>query len=218
MSGPIEADELYVGNRDKNKHADKRGGVKKMAVAEIRDRKTGRVATTPVPEATASRMEYLLGCHVEPGSVVCTDESRMCFCLKKYHTITHGAGEYVQRPYKSTIESFWALLKLRYHGTYHGSAPPAPEPIRKRVCRPAQRVLQGCRRHDGRIGRAHGGKEAYARPPRGRVRFGSKRSWSGGPECWRRSQISRGAKEPLRRGRMVSYFNLGNALDHVIRA
>ena len=123
MSGPVEVNELYVGDRDKNKHADKRGEVKKMAVAEIRDKKTGRMAATPVPETTASHMEYLLGCHVEPGSMVCTDESRMCFSLKKHHTINHGAGEYVQRPYTSTAESFWALLKLRYNGTYHGSSP-----------------------------------------------------------------------------------------------
>lgn len=56
MSGPVEVDEVYVGGREKNKHADKKGRDKKVAVAGIRDRKTGRVATAPVPETTAARM------------------------------------------------------------------------------------------------------------------------------------------------------------------
>lgn len=62
MSCSVDVDELYVDGRDKNKHADKRGEVKKMTVAEIRHKKTGQVAATPVPATTASHMEHFIGC------------------------------------------------------------------------------------------------------------------------------------------------------------
>ncbi len=43
MAGPVEVDEAYLGGREKNKHGDKRGRTKKMAVVGIRDRKTGTI-------------------------------------------------------------------------------------------------------------------------------------------------------------------------------
>lgn len=55
-----------------------------------------------MPETMVSRMEHFIGCHVEPGSMVCTKENRIYSGLKNYHTVNHGAGEYVQRPYIST--------------------------------------------------------------------------------------------------------------------
>ena len=73
ISGSVEADELYVSGREKNKHADKKGGAKKVAVAGIRDRKTGRVVAAPVLETTAARMGHFIGSHMEPDAMAYTD-------------------------------------------------------------------------------------------------------------------------------------------------
>ena len=54
MTGPVEADETFVGGKAKNMHAAKRkqltgrGGADKMAVAGVKDRSTGRVRASVV--------------------------------------------------------------------------------------------------------------------------------------------------------------------------
>ena len=48
MSGPVEVDEVYLGEREKNKHANKRGNTKKTAVIGIKDRNTGTIVAMPV--------------------------------------------------------------------------------------------------------------------------------------------------------------------------
>ena len=47
---------MYVGGKEKNKHAGKKGNIKKVAVVGIRDRKTGQVTAKSVPETTAARL------------------------------------------------------------------------------------------------------------------------------------------------------------------
>ena len=45
MEGPAEVDEMYVGGKEKNKHADKKGNIKKVAVVGARNRKTGQAGS-----------------------------------------------------------------------------------------------------------------------------------------------------------------------------
>ena len=56
MSGPVEVDEVYLGGREKNKRADKKGKRKKTAVVGIKYGETGTVRAIPVPETAAARL------------------------------------------------------------------------------------------------------------------------------------------------------------------
>ena len=124
MEGPVEVDEMYVGGKEKSKHADKKGKNKKVAVVGVRDRKTGQVTAKPVPETTAARLCNFIEKHVKPSAMKYTDESRAYAGLEHHETVNHGDGEYVRgKVHTNGIESFWALLRRGYYGTFHHITP-----------------------------------------------------------------------------------------------
>ena len=124
MAGPVEVDEVYLGGREKNKHADKKCRTKKTAVVGIRDRETGTIRAVPVPETTAARLIQFVESNVDPEAEKFTDENRAYADLKNHHTVNHGDGEYVRgEVHINGIESFWALVRRGYNGTFHHIEP-----------------------------------------------------------------------------------------------
>lgn len=124
MSGPVEVDEVYLGGREKNKHADKKGRRKKTAVVGIRDRETGTIRAIPVPETTAARLLAFIEANVDPEAKKFTDENRAYGGLKNHHTVNHGDGEYVRgEVHINGMASFWALVRRGYNGTFHRIEP-----------------------------------------------------------------------------------------------
>ena len=120
MAGPVEVDEVYLGGREKNKHADKKGRTKKTAVVGIKDRETGAIRVVPVPETTGARLVEFVGLNITKGARVFTDENRAYNDLENHHTVNHGDGEYVRgEVHINGMESFWAPVRRGYNGTFH---------------------------------------------------------------------------------------------------
>lgn len=105
---------------EKNKHANKKGQSKKAIVVGIRDRDTGKVSDSPVPEAKSIRLNHFIDPHVESDeTVVYTDSNAVYKDRKNHESINHKAGECVRgQVHTSGIESFWALLERGYTGIF----------------------------------------------------------------------------------------------------
>ena len=123
----MEADETYLGGRERNKHRSKRqhlgrGPVGKHAVAGARQR-GGKVKAQKVPDTSGDTLQKFVITSVAHGATLYTDDNlsyRGLSRLYDHASVRHSVGEYVRgQAHTNGIESFWSLLKRGYIGTFH---------------------------------------------------------------------------------------------------
>lgn len=125
FQGPVEVDETYIGGLEKNRHAHQkrgwgRGPVGKVPVVGIKDRESNKIDAFPVASTSKLSMERFIRERTDIEAAIFTDDHRSYEGLPNHESVQHSVKEFVRdQVHTNGVESFWAMLKRGYHGTYH---------------------------------------------------------------------------------------------------
>jgi len=124
MVGIVEADETYMGGK---RRGDRRGRPSrdshKAAVMTLVSR-DGEARSQVMDRVTGDRLGKVLTAHMEPESVLMTDDfsayDKPGQAFAAHHTVNHSKGEYVRGTVTTnTVEGYFSQLKRSIDGTHH---------------------------------------------------------------------------------------------------
>ncbi len=124
----VEADETFVGGKEKNKRLSKRnpkniGAVGKQVAFTLVER-GGRARSFHVANVSGKTLGPIIFKHVDRKSALMTDDAGQYRPIgeqfARHETVNHGIEEYVRGDaHSNTVESFFAILKRGVYGTFH---------------------------------------------------------------------------------------------------
>jgi transposase-like protein len=129
----VEADETYVGGKEKNKHRSKRdkshiGGVGKQMVFSLVER-GGKVRSLHLPSVSADNLRPILNAQMDAAKTkLMTDGEGQYRILApmfaSHEAVNHSIGEYVRGDaHTNTVEGYFSIFKRGIIGTFHHVSP-----------------------------------------------------------------------------------------------
>jgi len=124
----VEADETWIGGKEKNKHVNKRnkanigGRGKEPALALVE--RGGKVRSFHVPAVNGETLRPILVAQISRKSTLMTDEGGQYYQVGKefgrHETLNHSADEYVRGDaHTNSVEGYFSILKRGIIGIYH---------------------------------------------------------------------------------------------------
>lgn len=129
LTNIVEADETYVGGKNKNRHTDKK--ISNAQGRSIKDKtpvfglleRNGRIIAMKVKNTTQQSIMPIISQNVSKDAKIMTDEWKAYRNISsdyEHEVVKHSKGEYViGNCHTNTIEGFWSLLKRGIVGIYH---------------------------------------------------------------------------------------------------